>query len=120
MIEFVHNVLGTDYDVKLGSRAELEMPIEYCGLCKEYTKEILVCNDKENGISDREMRERVKEILAHEIFHAYLNEAGLVINHEDEERLCDFYMKNWRKLTNSMKEIVMEVSMKMESFDKSE
>ena len=108
MIEFVHSVLGTDYSVMIGSRSELNMPTEYCGLCREYTKEILVCSDKENGISDRELEERVREILAHEIFHAYLNEAGLIINHEDEERMCDFFMKTWRKLFYSVREVVTE------------
>ena len=120
MVEFVHSVLGADYSVMIGSRSDLNMPSEYCGLCKEYTKEILVCSDKENGISDVELRERVKEILAHEIFHAYLNEAGLILNHEDEERMCDFFMKNWRKLSYSMREIVIEVADKMEQLDKSE
>lgn len=106
MQNFVHSILGTEYDIKIGSREELNMPIEYCGLCKEYTKEILVCSDKENGISDEELRVRVKEILAHEIFHAYLNEAGLILHHEDEERMCDFFMKNWRKVFKSMNRLI--------------
>lgn len=45
---------------------------------------------------------KVQEIIAHEFLHAYLNEAGVDIENCTEENVCDFYMKNWRKLNDSI------------------
>lgn len=98
---FVHNVLGTPYEVKLGTREELNMSEENMGECKIYAKEILVCTEK-GDCNEKELELRVSEILAHEIFHAYCNEAGVDLSVEAEEMLATFFMKNWRKMNDSI------------------
>lgn len=105
MMNFEHSVLGTPYTIKMGSRAETGLAEENMGECRIYSKTILVLIDKEE-CSEEELRVKVQEIVAHELLHAYLNEAGVDIENGDEEKLCDFYMKNWRKLNNSILEIL--------------
>ena len=107
MIRMIHSILGTDYEVLFGSREDIQLPEENMGECHIYAKKILVCTDR-GEISEEELRVKVQEIVAHEFLHAYLNEAGVDIDNGDEERMCDFYMKNWRKLSNSILEVLDE------------
>ena len=72
---------------------------------KEVEKKILVCTDQ-GDCTEEELRVKVQEIVSHEFLHAYLNEAGVDLTDGDEEKLCDFYMKNWRKLNNSILEVL--------------
>ena len=103
----LHNILGTEYTVMFGSRKELNLSEEYMGECHIYSKKILVCTEI-GELSEEELRVRVQEILSHEFLHAYLNEAGVDLVNGDEEKVCDFYMKNWRKLNNSILEVLDE------------
>lgn len=107
MKSFLHNILGTHYKVLFGNRKELNMSEEYMGECQVYAKKILVCTESVD-MTEEELRVKVQEIVAHEFLHAYLNEAGVDLENGDEEKLCDFYMKNWRKLNNSILEVLDE------------
>ena len=107
MKEIIHNVLGTPYTVKVGHREEINLKEEFAGECRIYSKEILVCADK-GECTEEEHEKKVQEIIAHEFFHAYVNEAGLDLDSRDEELLATFYMKNWRKLNNSVLEVLDE------------
>lgn len=100
-MKLIHNVLGTDYEVLMGDREEIGLDEEHMGECRVYAKKILVCTEK-GDCTDEELQVKVQEIVAHEFLHAYLNEAGVDIEIGDEEKMCDFYMKNWRKLNNSI------------------
>lgn len=102
-----HSVLGTPYIVKIGEREEVNLNEEFMGECRVYSKEILVCTDK-NGCTEIELEKKVQEIVAHEFFHAYMNEAGVDLDHTQEEMLATFFMKNWRKMNNSIIEVLDE------------
>ena len=109
MKEFVLDVLGTDYIVKLGTREEIGMSPDLCGECRVFAKEILVstdCEDRE--LTKKELGNRTSEILAHEIFHAYLNEAGIEVSDEVEETFAVFFMKVWSKIENTIKRAIYE------------
>lgn len=105
MKKLIHSVLGTDYKVLVGERADIELSEEHLGVCRVYAKEILVATNKQD-CNEKELQVRTQEVVAHELFHAYLNEAGLELEEEVEERLADFYMKNWRKMNNSILEVL--------------
>lgn len=105
MKKFVHNVLGTAYEVLMGEREEIDIAEENMGECRVYAKRVIVCTEK-GDCTEEELRVKVQEIVAHEFFHAYLNEAGVDLDCGDEEKACDFYMKNWRKLNNSILEVL--------------
>ena len=105
MKEIVHNVLGTPYTVEFGDRSEININENYAGECRIFTKKILVCTEKED-CDEEEIVLKTQEILAHEIFHAYINESGVDIDSDTEEVLASFFMKNWRKMNNSILEIL--------------
>lgn len=106
MKSLVHNVLGTPYTVKIGDREELNMSVENMGECRIYAKEILVCSEGEEDCSEKELEVKVQEIVAHEIFHAYCNEAGVDLDPDDEERVANVFMKVWRKMNNSILDVL--------------
>ena len=76
-------------------------------LYAKYSKEILICTEK-GDCTEEELKVKMQEVVAHELLHAYLNEAGVDLDSGGEEKLCDFYMKNWRKINNSILEILDE------------
>lgn len=105
---WIHSVLGTPYVFEFGDRESLELSPENIGECRVYAKKILVCTEKEDCVTEEELDLKVREILAHEIFHAYLNEAGIDLDDSVEEQLASFYMKNWRKMSDSILEVADE------------
>lgn len=101
------NVLGTDYDVQVGKRKELKRLSESnMGECRIYDKELYCLHSKENGCSETERDVRTCEIVAHEMFHAFANEAGLDLDDDTEEKVAIFYMKVWRKMNNAILQVL--------------
>lgn len=98
------NVLDTPYTVQLGNRFELSpLPKEFNGSVGIYSKLVKIFHGAEND-SERpfEIDNRSKEVIAHEIFHAFINEAGIDLDEKVEEQIANFYSKNWRKMTNTI------------------
>lgn len=108
MEEFVHNVLGTEYFVKIGTRKGVGLSEENMGECRIYAKEILMCTE-DPECTKKELKVRTQEVVAHELLHAYFNEAGVTFEPEVEEKVCEFFMKNWRKLNNSIIEVLDKI-----------
>ena len=105
MQKMIHNVLGTPYEVVLGDREDIQIKEEYSGECRVFSKQIKVCTEKED-CTEEELRVKTREVVAHEFFHAYLNEAGVDLEEHVEESLATFYMKNWEKMSNSILEVL--------------
>ena len=103
--EVVHNVLGTPYSVEFGDRGEIVIDDSNLGECKVYKKKILVCTEKYE-CDEIELEARTQEVLAHEMFRAYANEVGLDLDDRTEEMVANFFMKNWRKMNDSILEIL--------------
>ena len=110
MKELKIDVMGCIYKVLVGKADEIHIDKENMGECRTQGKKILVKTDKED-CNKRELEMRTQEILAHEIFHAYLNECGLELDSQVEEQLANFYMKNWRKMNNSVLECLDELGL---------
>jgi hypothetical protein len=77
------DVLGTKYEIivkKLGEEEVFER-LSVCGFCDEFNKEILVCDPAScEGWEHAEQKIidiARKEIIRHEIIHAFLIESGL-------------------------------------------
>lgn len=105
-MKLVHNVLGTDYEILFGNRKMLKLKDEISGECRVFSKTIKVCTDDDDCTTDKELEVKVQEIIAHEIFHAYINESGINLEPEVEELIATFFMKNWRKMNNSILEVL--------------
>jgi hypothetical protein len=80
------NILGTDYNIEIHKMSEDEAlkKNSWAGYCSRDLKLIVVADfdEKEffNFESDKEKDITLKDILRHEIIHAFLNESGLCDN----------------------------------------
>ena len=101
-------ILGTTYEVSLGDKEEIELDKDHLGECRIFGKKILVKTNQDDCKDSEELRLRTQETVAHEIFHAFINESGVDIEPEIEEQIACFYMKNWRKMSNSILEVLDE------------
>ena len=107
MKKLIHSVLGTYYEVMLGEKDQLDMSEENMGECRSYSKKILVSTSQDD-CTEEELRVRTQEVVAHELFHAYANEAGLDLDPDTEEKVASFFMKTWKKMNNSILEVLDE------------
>lgn len=102
------SVLGTPYTVKVGEREEVGLCKENDGECRQYSHIIKVHHSLE-GVDDiGERDQRTEEIVAHEMFHAFVAESGLDISEDIEENLACWYMKVWRKMNNNILQVLDE------------
>lgn len=97
------NILGTEYSIVVDNSI-VKLGID--GLCKEYDKEIcirsvgtMLCDDDSTETKLR----RYKEVLRHEITHAFFCEAGLE-QYSDNEQLVDWIAKQFPKMLQAFKE----------------
>lgn len=93
-------ILGTEYTVKVDDNL-IKQGAD--GMCKEYTKEILVrsaedmlCEDDAAEVKEK----RFKEVLRHEIIHAFFCEAGLD-DYSSNEQLVDWLAKQFPKMVQA-------------------
>lgn len=98
------SILGSVYNVLFGKRKDIKLDEEYLGECRSYSKEIKVCTDV-NDCREDELKIRNLEVISHEVFHAYINEAGIELDDEVEEQLASFYQKNHLKMEETISEI---------------
>ena len=102
------SVLGTPYIVKVGEREEVGLCKEHDGECRQYSHIIKVHHSLE-GVDDvGERDQRTEEIVAHEMFHAFVAESGLDISEDIEENIACWYMKVWRKMNNNILQVLDE------------
>ena len=85
------NILGTEYLFKVDETGLLK-ELNADGLHKEYSKEIIIRKLDDflcGGDSVEEKEERAKEVLRHEIIHAFFSESGL------DDYSCNEQLVNW-------------------------
>ena len=104
------DVLGTEYTVCVGTREELrpDVPDEWDGCCFTYDKTIFVVRDFEDVRTPEGKTEILKEILGHELAHAFLFESGFKV-HEDEEDTVVWLSRNSFKLVNCVLSVLDEL-----------
>lgn len=105
------DVLGTDYEVNVGKRKELSLPRHLAGQCAPFLQKILVEHSMRKCGTEKERDGRTTEVVAHEIFHAYVRESGLDLDEDVEETLAIWYEKMWRKMNNSICGVLDELGL---------
>ena len=96
------SVAGVTYTVLMGTKEEVGLPKELMGSCDVYLKVIKVAYDKFEDFETEEVLEvRAKEIIYHELGHAYIHECGIMCDATEEEIICSFLETNLRKMMNS-------------------
>lgn len=104
------NILGIEYEIKLCDLNCEELP-DNDGVCQTYRKKILVREPKYMFKSDdleEEKKERFKEVLVHELVHAYCRESG--VHYDDDENLVDWIAFMMPKVVDSYNEIIRKLS----------
>lgn len=113
------NILGTEYQVKLD---DLNNPLllDKAGLCKCYLHEIIIRNPEiilEADATDEERLIAVKEVLLHELVHAYSRETGT--HYDDDENLVEWIAWLIPKIVASYEDVRIKLSeQELENEDK--
>lgn len=89
------NILGTEYDLNVGTEKEFPKLKDKDGLCDTSTKMIIIRNmdelyDDPDSLEDLETYKR--KVIRHEIIHAMFYESGLAggSGYENDETLVDW------------------------------
>lgn len=111
------DVLGTPYEILFKDYSEdpLFKENSYDGYCDSINKEIVICNMKTfpmwENYTDEYCKRYEREILRHELIHAFLNESGLQNNAINpitpwakNEEMIDWFAIQFPKIVKAMKE----------------
>lgn len=74
------SILGTQYKILIIPEGDYRYKRDADGWCDSSSKELLLFNFKQDLDSKRDLAEYQKQVLRHEIIHAFLFESGLNIN----------------------------------------
>ena len=105
------NILGSNYEVQVGKRKETGISKELMGQCCPYLHTIQVEHSMRDCETEKERDMRTVDIVAHEVFHAYAHESGLNLPEDIEENIAVWYEKMWRRINNSIIEILDELNL---------
>ena len=98
------NVLGTEYKV-ITDDSIISQNVD--GLCKSYDKEILIRSKREMLCSEdsEAIKEvRYKEVLRHELVHAFFDESGLD-DYSNNEQLVNWIAAQFPKMLKAFQEV---------------
>ena len=98
------NVLGTDYTIKVDSDYLKEQNAD--GVCKSYDKEIVIREDTDFLCPDDKAttkKLRKKEVIRHELIHAFFSESGLD-DYSSNEQLVDWLASQFPKMLQAFKD----------------
>jgi hypothetical protein len=99
------NILGTNYTIKESNKVD-DINLENCdGYCDHTSKEIVIGTFQKQPNSVDNLDEYKKQVMRHELVHAFLNESGL--NGESwarNEEIVDWIAYQFPKLIKAFTE----------------
>lgn len=111
MKTFHTDILGSDYEVNFGKQKKLGLSGNLDGQCAFLIRKILVEHSMRDCDTEEERDVRTANTLAHEVFHAYVHESGLDIDEYTEEKLATWYEVMWRKMNNTILEVLDDMKL---------
>lgn len=104
------NILGTEYKISQQSTETNPKLEDNYAFCEQYSKEIIISDFKEerkNVMSVKNFGEFEKQVLRHEIIHAYFGESGLRSNSDyaENEELIDWIAIQLPKIVKTCEEL---------------
>lgn len=100
------SILDVEYLVFIGSREELPfIKSEYNGSCYVYDKQIYIILEKGELRTSEGEEEVLREIITHEVSHAFLFESGYSCN-DNEESLVVWLSRYIRRIDNCVLDIL--------------
>ena len=100
------SILGSEWEVVTKKDNESRKLRDNDGLCEFYTHQIVLCDREPDDMSFDNIDEYNKQVLRHEIVHAYFAESGLRGNSEyaENEELVDWIAIQIPKMVKTMQE----------------
>lgn len=101
------DVLGTNYEIiTLNERDRVMINLNADGYCDPSSKKIVVCSN-ESDFDDKSLYR--KEIIRHELIHAFLNESGIPINISfHNEDMVEWLAKQFPKIVECFETVGCE------------
>ena len=98
------DVLGTEYTIKQTNKYE-DINLENCdGYCDHSTKTIVIDTFKDSPDSLKDLESYKKQVIRHELIHAFLFESGLDCNSWGKnEEIVDWIACQFPKLMKAFK-----------------
>ena len=94
------DVLGVEYTIKESNKVE-DMNLEDCdGYCDHSTKTIVIDTFKDSPHSLKDLEAYKKQVIRHELVHAFLFESGLgCCSWAKDEEIVDWVAAQFPKIT---------------------
>ena len=104
------NILGTTYEILSQTEDENPKLKQAMGLCEYYSKKIIISKIKTETMTFENIEEFKKEVLRHEIIHAFFAESGLKGNspYAENEELVDWIAIQFPKIMKVFKELELD------------
>lgn len=101
------NVLGVEYTIKESNKAEDPILEDSDGYCDQTTKTVVIDDLKSDMVdSVKDLDEYKKQIIRHELVHAFLFESGLGNSSWGKnEEIVDWIAYQFPKIKNAFEEI---------------
>lgn len=100
------NILGTDYEIRIDPDDPM-FKYDIDGYCDETTKTIVVQEFVPDDRSKSDLRHFQKQVIRHELIHAFLFESGLAecSSWAKNEELVDFFAIQIPKMILAMEQV---------------
>lgn len=104
------NILGTEYELVIQSSSENEKLEDLNGFCDQYTKQIFITDfeeEKKDKFCVGNIEDLQKQVLRHEIIHAFLGESGLRNCSEwaENEEMVDWMAIQFPRILKTFEEV---------------
>ena len=112
-MQTVISILGQLYGVYTKSITDM---LNEDGKCNSYSKDIHIRKledlfNEDESVTDEDRKVRIKEVIRHEVVHAFLYESGL---DDSDEQLVDWIAKQLPKIHEVSEHIIKEVEKEYE------
>lgn len=98
------NILGTEYNIIEKEDERFEY-LDAVGLCEWWTKEIYIKKGiKETSETMKGLENFKKNIIRHEIIHAFLFESGMQ-DYEGDEQIVEWIARNIEKINKALEQV---------------
>lgn len=98
------DVLGITYNIKESNKVDDMILLNSDGYCDSSNKTIVIDTFQETPESLADLKEYRKQVLRHELVHAFLHESGLASNSwGKEEEIVDWIALQFPKMAEAFK-----------------
>ena len=100
------NILGTEYSIIKSDKSKDSKLNNLAGYCDSSVGQIVIDTFKGDSLSMADLNKFEKEVIRHEVIHAFLNESGLGdCSWGSQEEIVDWFALQFPKLLKVFEEL---------------